>query len=117
MRRPAHTDEKAHREEVLHSTTDTGWACRSDHTTLVVLAVSLVLVVLVFAVHYRQEVSYWEELELAVRAERAARLDALAAVATVQQTASHKVCVCVCVCVLPTRTGPQLHRTVSDTNS
>jgi len=56
-----------------------------------VLAVTLVLVVTIFAIHYRQEVMYWEELEGAVREERAARLDALAAVNAVQEAASMKV--------------------------
>jgi hypothetical protein len=77
---------KAERTTHLGGTT---W--RSDHTTLVVLAVSLVLVVSIFAIHYRQEMTYWEELEGAVREERAARLDALAAVTAVQETASQKV--------------------------
>lgn len=51
----------------------------------------MVVVVSIFAIHYRQEVIYWEELEGAVREERAARLDALAAVTAVQEAASQKV--------------------------
>mmetsp|Transcript_26210 Transcript_26210/g.49800 ORF Transcript_26210/g.49800 Transcript_26210/m.49800 type:complete len:577 (-) Transcript_26210:333-2063(-) len=62
-----------------------------DGATTLVLAVGLVLVCLGFALHLRQEVAYWEELESLVRQERQTRLQAQSQVLDVHRAATAQV--------------------------